>query len=68
MRRILFALAATAALGLSFPGSVTTAEAKKGHGWGHHHKAKVHHNRGRHLGWYKHRAHYRGANVVVIRR
>ena len=45
-------LATTAALGLSFPGSVTTAEAKKGHGWGHHHKAKVHHNRGRHLGWY----------------
>ena len=67
MRKMLVMLAATAALGLALPASVTTAEAKKGHGWGHHHKVKIHHDRGRHLGWYKHRGHHRGA-IVVIRR
>ena len=53
MRKLLFMLAALAAVGLVIPSTTTPAEAKKGHHSFKIKKFKSHHNRGNHYGWYK---------------
>ncbi len=58
MRKLLLTLAAIAVFGLALPASTTPAEARKGHhGYSHKKQVKVHHNRGRHLGWHKRKNH-----------
>jgi len=64
MRKVVFALAAIAAVGIAIPSFTTSpAEARQVVVV----KKKMHRDHGRHYGWYKHRhhRHHHGARVIV---